>query len=172
MYIELGELYFVDENIDLPELFHIHTYEDIKDEWTTGIELSTFKFPTRIFPVRTLTEIFIRDRENAFENIRFSKYNSYPSRFNCLFAFEWRHRNSWLDRLKNKSSKYQLVRLKLIEGKIINMEDCFFDRPSQKNDNELAETYWKGEEICVSGNLPVFLFEGEFTITEILLKNT
>jgi hypothetical protein len=163
MYFELGELYLVEHCKEIPDLFHVHTFFDKTEEWKVGHIISTLNFPHR-----DPSAIFKKEREKIFESVRYEKFKSYPTRYNCLYAIEYDQTNTWTNYLKNRTSRLQLVRIKLNNGKFIILDDCFFESKTNEAINDLALLFWKSDEMYENRHLPVYLFEGDFTIIEIL----
>lgn len=168
MSFEFGKLYCVNECVEVPELYHIHTYFQEKERWNIGELISTSNFP-----FRNPTNPAKKERERVFESIRKENFMDYPSRYTCLFAIEYDQASHWETLLKNRSARYDLVRISLKNGKFVLLDDCFFDSETSEPLHNFAFSYWnwKGDEYYTDRHLPVFLFEGDFQVTEILKEH-
>jgi hypothetical protein len=164
--LEFGKLYFVD-NLDIVELYHIHTIKADQKTWKVGDEISTIDFPDRLFNHEANYLKF--DRERRFEIVRKTKFIDYPSRYKCLFAITPEYLDFWKNKFQNRLSYLiQIAKIQLIEGKWIQLDDTHFDENEGIPNEELAEDFWSGNDFMMDSK-PVILFEGNFKIIEIQL---
>lgn len=159
--MNFGELIYICNSI---ELYHIHSYSHISEEFKLNQIISTIDFPKR--DSYNAPKKF---KEDDFEKIRLRSYNEFPSRSNCLFAIEGFAIDTWSKRLYSRKPYYQLVKVELLDGKLIKLDDAIYEFEGDETNDELASCFWSGCEVEENPK-PVILFEGRFKVVEVILN--
>ena len=147
----------------ITEIFHIHSYYKIIDEWNENQIISTHNFLEREY-----SNIPKRNREHVFEEIRKEKFMEFPSRSNCLFVTDSDNIKIWENILIKRKTFYQLVEIEMIDGKYIKLDDGIYDFRGDEKDGDLAYEFWNGYNLESDYSKPVILFEGVFKIKKII----
>ena len=126
--IYFGCLFNIKDGMEsFPKIYHIHKITQDNPRWEVGIIKSSFDIDKRVSlnPHKNI-------REKVFEKLRKLEFSDYPSRDQCLFATMKGEIKVWKELLLDESKYYQILEIELLKGKIIRLDESFFDYDNKK----------------------------------------
>lgn len=163
-----GKLHKISLNNNLFSDLNIYHWHEVSSNalWKEGERLSSIGFNRQ-----PSMNGFKKEIEEIYEEKRKQINPNFPSRYSCLFLALESNYAAWKNNFLILS---QLVKVRLIKGKAVVLDEDLFNRSTGNPMNlidriDYCEKYWNGE-VSPTPVLTI-LFEGDFEIIESISSN-
>lgn len=162
-----GKLYRISLSSNLFSHLNIYHWHKLSSNpiWEEGERLSTIGFNRQ-----PSMSGFKKEIEEIYEEKRKQINPNFPSRYSCLFIALENNYTLWKNNFLILS---QLVKIRLIKGKAVVIDEDLFNRSSGDlnliDRIDYCEKYWNGE--LSPRPVQTILFEGDFEIIESIISD-